>query len=169
MRPGLIASLLAALVPWGPALAQDESCAPLSWSVGREIDLFADYLPTVESTQSLPKEGVFSLVLKSTADVIYPVAPERGSDGGYGGIVTIESMPAGRYEIALSDDAWVDAVQDNVRLSTGPTGRVRECRGVRRSVEVEVKGQPLTLQISGAKLARINIALVRIWPFEWKW
>jgi len=40
---------------------------------------------------------------------------------------------------------------------------------VRRSVDVDVQGEPLTLQIGGAAAHRINIAVVRIWPFEWRW
>ena len=168
MRARLIACvpfLLAA----APASAQDEGCRNFAWSVGREIDLFDEPLPVVRDAQYLPKEGAFSFVLKPVADVIYPVAPQRGSDGGKGGVVTIESIPAGRYQIALSADAWVDAVQDDKRLATMDYGRDQKCPGVRRSVEVEVKGEPLTLLIGGARVDRLKIAVLRIWPFKWQW
>ena len=94
---------------------------------------------------------------------------ERGSDSGKGGIVTIESIPAGRYQIALSDDAWVDAIQGNAHLPVLVPSRTKVCPGVMRSVEVEVKSEPLILQIGGAHVQRINIAVVRVWPFEWRW
>jgi hypothetical protein len=168
MRAALIACVLP-LLGAPEAVAQEENCRQFSWSMGREIDLFDEPLPVVESAQSLPKEGVFALLLKPAADVIYPVPPERGSDGGNGAVITIESVPAGRYQIALSEEAWVDAVQDNGRLSILAVDRNKECPGVRRSVDVEVTSQALTLQIGGAKVRRINIALVRVWPFEWKW
>jgi len=151
------------------AAAQDETCRNFSWSMGRTIDLFDEPLPNVQNTQSLPKEGAFALVLKPVAEVIYLVPPERGSDGGLGGIVTIESLPAGRYQIALSDEAWVDAIQGNGRLPVLASSRTRECPGVVRSIEVEVKGEPLTLEIGGAHLQRINIAVLRVWPFTWRW
>ena len=109
------------------------------------------------------------MVLKPVADVIYFVPPGRGSDGGLGGLVTIESLPAGRYQIALSDGGWVDAIQDNKRLPELASSRTRECPGVVHSVEVDVQSQPLTLQIGGAQARRINIAVVRVWPFEWRW
>jgi hypothetical protein len=165
------AALIACLVPILAAaeVAAQDNCRNFSWSVGRSIDLFDEPLPTVQSSQSLPKEGVFALVLKPVADVIYPMAPERGSDGSWGGVMTIESLPAGRYQIALSEDGWVEAIQENVRLPLLASGRTRECQGVRRSVDVEVKGEPLTLQIGGAAARRISIAVVRIWPFEWRW
>jgi hypothetical protein len=151
------------------AAAQGESCRNFSWSIGRSIDLFDEPLPTVESGQALPKEGAFAVVLKPVADVIYFMPPERGSDGGLGGVVTIESLPAGRYQVALSDDGWVDAIQDNKRLGELASSRTRECPGVLHSIEVEVQSQPLTLQIGGAHARRINIAVVRVWPFEWRW
>ncbi len=31
-------------------------------------------------------------------------------------MITLENVPAGRYQIALSDEAWVEALQDNKRL-----------------------------------------------------
>jgi len=40
---------------------------------------------------------------------------------------------------------------------------------VLHSIEVEVRSEPLTLQIGGARTRRINIAIVRVWPFEWRW
>ena len=168
MRTALIACLLPVLAA-ADAAAQDVHCRNFSWSVGRTIDLFDEPLPTVQSNQSLPKEGVFALVLKPVADVIYPLTPERGSDSAWGGVMTIENVPAGRYQIALSEEAWVEAVQENKRLVTFASTRVHECRGVRRSVDVDVQGEPLTLQIGGAAAHRINIAVVRIWPFEWRW
>src|SRR3954470_15364304 len=165
---GLIAGLLALLVAAGAA-AQEPNCRNFSWSVGRTIDLFDEPLPTVQSNQSLPKEGVFAIELRPVADVIYPTTPERGSDGSWGGVITIENLPAGRYQIALSEDAWVEAIQDNKRLAIQASSRLRECRGVRRSVDVDVQGDPLTLQIGGAGVHRLNVAVVRLWPFEWRW
>ncbi len=38
----------------------------------------------MQSAQSLPKEGVFALLLRPVADVIYQMTPERGSDGSWG-------------------------------------------------------------------------------------
>jgi hypothetical protein len=166
---GVVACVLSLLLATTEAAAQEVNCRNFSWSMGRTIDLFDEPLPTVQNNQALPKEGAFALLLKPAADVIYLTPPERGSDSGLGGVVTIESIPAGRYQIALSDDAWVDAIQGNAHLPALASSRTRECPGVVRSVDVEVKGEPLTLQIGGAHAQRINIAVVRVWPFEWRW
>ena len=172
MRTALIAKILFVLFLLGGAAgaaAQGDNCRNFSWSVGRTIDLFDEPLPTVQSAQSLPKEGVFALLLRPVADVIYQMTPERGSDGSWGAVITLENVPAGRYQIALSDDAWVEAIQENKRLVTFASARVKECHGVRRSVDVDVQGEPLTLQVGGASVRRLNIAVVRVWPFEWRW
>jgi len=167
MRAALIACLLPFLAAT-EAAAQDK-CRNFSWSMGRQIDLFDEPLPVVQSAQWLPKEGAFSLILKPVGDVIYLKTPERGSDGSWGAVITFENVPAGRYQIALSEEAWVEAIQENVRLAVRAADRGQECRGVRRSLEVEVRGEPLTLQVGGAGVRRVNVAVVRIWPFEWRW
>jgi hypothetical protein len=169
MRAVLIACVFPLLVASPPAAALDEDCGLVPSTVGRESDPFASYVPTIDSARSLPKEGVFALRLRPVGDVIYPVLPERGSDGGNGGIVTLENIPAGRYRIVMSEEAWVDAVQGNVRLPLLSVRRVVDCPGTRQSVQVEVRGEPLTLQFGGAAARLVKIAVLRVWPFEWKW
>jgi hypothetical protein len=169
MRALLIACVLPILAVSPPAAALDDDCGQVPSTNGREGDPFASYLPTVDSALSLPKEGVFALHLRPASEVIYLVLPERGSDGGNGGIVTLENIPAGRYRIVTSEEAWIDVVQDNARLPVLASRRVDDCPGTRQRVQVEVKGQPLTLQFGGASAERIKVAVLRIWPFEWKW
>jgi hypothetical protein len=165
---GLFASVFS-LAGAAEVAAQGETCRNFSWSIGRSIDLFDEPLPAVESGQALPKEGAFALILKPVADVLYFVPPDRSSDGGQGGVVTIESLPPGRYQIALSQEGWVDAIQDNRRLPELASSRTHECPGVVHSIDVEVKSEALTLQIGGSHARRVNIAVVRVWPFEWRW
>jgi hypothetical protein len=147
----------------------EERCRQFWSSTVQRIELFADYLPTVESRQSLPKEGVFSLQLQPADEVIYLLAPERGRDGGHGGIVTIEGIPAGRYYVALSEPAWIEAVQDDRRLPIFAEAHTSTCANVRQSLEIAVESRPLTLQIGGARTDRVSIGILRIWPAEWRW
>ncbi|HZQ01706.1 MAG TPA: hypothetical protein VFB13_19335 [Reyranella sp.] len=163
------ACVLGVLALTSSGTAQDDNCRSFAWSVGRTIDLFDEPLPNVRSGQSVPKEGAFALNLLPVADVIYPVSPDRGSDGGRGAVVTVETIPAGRYQIALSAEAWVDVIQENRHLPTTLQSQDKRCPGVRRSVEVEVKSLPLTLELGGAQVDRINIAVLRLWPFKWQW
>ena len=115
MRAGFAACVLTALA--ATAAAAEDGCRKFDWPVNREIELFGEgFFADVESGSALPKDGVFSMLLRPVAQVIYTVPPERGRDDGYGGVVTLEWIAAGRYQITLSGDAWVDAVQNDKRL-----------------------------------------------------
>ena len=116
----------------------------------------------VESELALPKDGVFSLLLQPVADVIYLVPPERGSDDGLGGVITLEWISAGRYQMTLSDEAWVDAVQNERRLPMlGLDRAAATARACARACSSRSRAVPLTLQIGGATVRRINIAVLR--------
>jgi len=58
--------------------------------------------------------------------------------------------------VTLSDEAWVDAVQD-VR-SVGSTRR-SDCAGLRKSVRLDLGIAPFVLQISGVASDLIAVAI----------
>lgn len=164
MRAVLNASILfvsAAIGLAGHAAAED-GCRQFAWSVEREREWFGDgFIATVESESALPKDGVFSLLLQPVSRVIYLVPPERGRDDGLGGIVTLEWISAGRYQVTLSGDAWIDALQHDRRLPILASTRRWDCPGIRLSVQFEIESSPLTLQFGGAGVRRLNIAVLR--------
>jgi hypothetical protein len=160
MRKLLIACVLALFAVQAAAAA--DGCRQFAWSVDREQELFSDgFVADVESDSALPKDGVFSLLLQPVASVLYVVAPERGRDDGLGGTVTLEWISAGRYQVTLSGDAWIDAVQNERRLPLLASTSRDDCPGIRKSVQFEVDSVPLTLQFGGASLRRLNIAVLR--------
>ena len=112
MRGVLVALLLMPLGLAGPAAGGD-GCGRFGWPLTREIELFSDgYMPAVEASSWLPREGAFTLILAPVSSAFYLVTPERGRDDGFGGIVTLQWIAAGRYQVTLTDDAWIDVVQD---------------------------------------------------------
>jgi hypothetical protein len=160
MRTALIGCVLAILA--ATAVAADDGCGRFDWSVDREQELFGDgFQADVRSESALPRDGVFSLRLQPVATVIYLVPPERGRDDGLGGVVTLEWISAGRWQVTLSADAWIDAVQNDRRLTPLATTSRTDCPGIRQSVQYEVEGVPLTLQFGGASVKRLNIAVLR--------
>ena len=160
MRAGFLACLILA-AGTGGALAED-GCERFAWPVDRERELFSDgFVAGVASESALPRDGVFALLLQPVATVIYMVPPERGRDDGLGGLVTLEWISAGRYQITLSADAWVDAVQNERRLVPVAASSRPDCPGIRQSIQFDVQNQPLTLQFGGASVRRLNIAVLR--------
>jgi hypothetical protein len=162
MRAGFTACVLTALAATA-AVAAEDGCGRFDWSVNREVELFGEgFFADVESQSALPKDGVFSMLLQPVASVIYTVPPERGRDDGYGGIVTLEWIAAGRYQITLSGDAWLDAVQNDKRLPLLASTSRDDCPGIRMSVQFEIKSVPLTLQFGGAMVRRLNVSVLRV-------
>jgi len=160
MRAALIACVLCLAAATG--VAAEDGCGRFDWPVNRERELFDEgFFADVESESALPKDGAFSMLLQPIAQVIYTVPPERGRDDGYGGIVTLEWIAAGRYQITLSGDAWVDVVQNDKRLPMLASTSRDDCPGIRMSVQFEVQSVPLTLQFGGAMVRRLNVSVLR--------
>lgn len=165
MRAVLTAGILFASAATGLAgqAAAGDGCEQFAWSVEREREWFGDgFTATVESRSALPKDGVFSLLLQPVSKVIYMVAPERGRDDGLGGMVTLEWVSAGRYQVTLSSDAWIDVVQDDRRLPILASTQRWDCPGIRLSVQFEIPdSSAVTLQFGGATVRQLNIAVLR--------
>ena len=131
MRTALIGCVLAIMA--ATSAAAEDGCGRFDWPVDRELELFADgFQADVRSESALPRDGVFPLRLQPVATVIYPVPPERGRDDGLGGVVTLEWISAGRYQITLSADAWIDAVQNDRRLPMLASTSRTDCPGIRQ-------------------------------------
>jgi hypothetical protein len=163
MRAALIAGILTVLVANTTASAAEDGCGRFAWPLNREQELFAEgFFADVESESALPKDGAFSMLLLPVASVIYIVPPERGRDDGYGGVVTLEWIAAGRYQVTLSADAWIEAVQNDRRLPVLASTSREDCPGIRRSVQFEIKSVPLTLQFGGALVRRLNVSVLRV-------
>ena len=162
MRARFLACVLTFLAA-APVVVAEDGCGRFDWRVDREIELFGEgFFADVESESALPKDGAFSMLLQPVASVIYTVPPERGRDDGYGGVVTLEWIAAGRYQITLSGDAWIDAVQNDKRLPMRASTSRDDCPGIRMSVQFEIESVPLTLQFGGAMVRRLNVSVLRV-------
>ena len=163
MRTRFAACVLILLGAVASAAAAEDGCDRFAWPVDREMELFGEgFFADVESQTALPKDGAFSMLLQPIASVIYTVAPAKGRDDGYGGIVTMEWIAAGRYQITLSGDAWVDAVQNDKRLPILASTSRDDCPGIRQSLQFEIRSLPLTLQFGGAMVRRLNVSVLRV-------
>ncbi|MFZ5781339.1 MAG: hypothetical protein ACOY4R_14195 [Pseudomonadota bacterium] len=161
MRATLTACVLL-LAAAGQAAAQ-EGCHRFEWSVERERALFADgFTADVESEAVLPRDGAFSLMLRPVAQVPYVVVPQRGRDDGFGGVVTLDWIGAGRWQVTVSEDVWIDAIQNERRLPPLATTARGDCPGVRKSLRIEIRSLPLTLQFGGAGARRLNVSVLPV-------
>lgn len=159
-----IAVVAAALLAPTFAAAQEAAeCQDFAWSLTRERAWFgAQNLPVIESGGNAPASGAAILNLRPMADVVYAQPPERQpkTPGAFGAILAVAAPgKPGLYQVTLSDGAWVDVVQDGARLKTAAHTGKKGCPGLRKSLRFEVKAAPLTIQISGASVDRLSLAI----------
>lgn len=138
-----------------PALAEDADCASFKWPMNRELAAFeAEGLPTVASGAALPGlvEAV-TLKLAPQDQVTYPVPPSRTPKHtpAYGGTFTLPPIAAAdTYQVTISDEAWLEVVQDGKPVKqTGFSGS-HSCKVVRKSVRFPLGTGPATVEISDA-------------------
>lgn len=162
IRLGVVAAALAALL--APAVAAD-GCDKFAWPLAREQLLLATAdNPVVKAGETLvaiPKTA-FTLHLLSAAEATFVMPPERKpkSERWYGGLISLAAPEKpGIYQVTLSEEAWIDIVQDGrYARSVGSTGR-SDCPGLRKSVRLELGATPFVLQISGVSSDSIAIAI----------
>jgi hypothetical protein len=89
------------------------------------------------------------------------VPPERSlKPGGFGAVLALANVEkAGSYEITLSDEARIDAVQGGALVKSSDFSGQKDCPGVRKSVRFDLNSGPLTIQLSNGPGAAINLAL----------
>ena len=161
-RPGLVAIALIALLV--PANA-DDGCEKFAWSLARQREAFAAAeKPTIavgETLNALPA-GAVVIRLQPGAQATFAMPPERKprTEQWHGGMLRLPAPPkAGIYQITLSDDAWIDVIQNGrYARSVGSTGR-GDCPGVRKSVRLDLDASPVVLQLSGVAPDTIAVTI----------
>ena len=148
-----------------PAAADSDPCTAFKWPVRREKQAFeGTQLPILKSGAQYP--GVMAgatVALDPQERVSYPVPPghKPRNNPAHGAVVNVSPLAAGgTYQVTLSDDAWVDLVQNGKLLRstsfTGATG----CPGIRKSVRFKLDQGPLLIEISDAGAERVNLDML---------
>ena len=162
LRPGLLAAILIASL--APAAA-DDGCEKFAWPLARERAALAAPDKTTatagDTLTSLPA-GALVIRLQPGAQASFERPPERKPriETWHGGTVRLPALAKpGIYQITLSDDAWVDVIQNGrYARSVGSSGR-SDCPGVRKSVRLDLEAGPVVLQVSGVAPDTIAIAI----------
>lgn len=162
-RFGLAAAVLIALL--APASAATDGCDKFAWPLLHEQALLtAPDKPSVQAGATLAAipAGAFVLNLQAGAQAVFAKPPERKpkAERWFGGAIRFPALgKAGIYQVTLSDEAWIDVVQDDrYARSVGSTGR-SDCPGMRKSVRLDLGATPFVLQISGAAVETIAVTI----------
>jgi hypothetical protein len=152
----------------GSAYAAGSGCDAFKWALETEKAAFAN--AGIESVATGASRGPFKqqaflFKLQPAGSVSFVAKPtSRAKSGaGHGGLLTFDPPEAaGTYQVTLSDEGWVDVVQNGAPLkSTDHTG-AKECPGVRKSVRFSVAKAPVVLQVSGVAGDDIKVAITPV-------
>ena len=149
-----------------PLHAQDKpACEQFDWSIKREQVLFgAPALSQAASGSKLDAIGSgIVLELQPHASVAFTLPPERQpkSPESFSGVIIFANVPkAGRYQVTLSAEAWIDVIQDGQAVKSTAFSGKRGCADVRKSVRFEFKPGALTIQLSGVAEKSIKLAVL---------
>ncbi|AZO12154.1 MULTISPECIES: hypothetical protein [unclassified Mesorhizobium] len=156
----VVISLFAILASPSFAMAGDTGCDTFKWPVTREQALFPA-APAAQSGAALRVGQAMSFSLAAVDTVSFEVPPGRAPAAGtFGATASVTVPPEGELQFSLSDEAWIDVVQDGQTVkSTGYSG-VKTCPGIRKSVRFKLSAGPATVQLSGAKKPGLKVAVL---------
>jgi hypothetical protein len=164
-RTFLAVALLGAMAI--PAAAREDGCTGFSFPVDAEMAwMKAPPSETIETGAKVPgmPAKALALKLKLTREVTLPVKPGRKAlaigKATYSGWFEIANLPkGGLYQITLSHEAWIDAVQNGELIHSHSFVGKPACKIVRKSVRYKLGAGPLTVQFSGAEVEALKVAI----------
>ena len=164
MRPVPTALCAMLLLSTLSARAEDATgCSKFKWSITREQAAFsAAGLPAIASGQVLPASGA-SVALQPQAKVAFVKPPARKpkADPAYAAVLSLPPVAAaGTYEVTLSDEAWIDVLQNGTDIKSSGFSGQPDCPGVRKSVRFALQPGAATVQISGASVQAIKVEVL---------
>ena len=110
---------------------------------------------------AIPSTGMM-LALRTPAEAKLPSPPERApKEGTFAGFTNFKGTPkAGTYTVSLSENGWVDLVQDGHFLKPKAFSGATDCDGIRKTMKYEISASPLVVQISGTKGDSVSVAIL---------
>jgi len=159
-------SLTFLIVSLSSTFAQDDTgCDKFAWRLARERAWFAQSDKMVvkagDKLDTIP-ERAFVITLQPGDAASFVMPPERKPKrpNAFGGTILFGAVThPGFYQVTLSDDAWVDLIQDGHYLrSAGSSGR-RDCPGLQKSVRLELAAGALILQLGDVEPRTIAVAI----------
>ncbi len=74
-------------------------------------------------------------------EAVCPSARPKKPDT-FGGVLEIDAVEPGLYQITLSDDAWIDVIQNDAFVKSAAHSGRRDCADVHKSVRFQLGQGP---------------------------
>jgi hypothetical protein len=145
----------------GAQAQEKNACDQLKWSIARERGWFAAGPKPAASGASVVAGEGYAVALAPSASIVFRAPPERApKPGSFGATLDVAPLDKpGLYQVTLSDEAWLDVIQDGAEVKSTAFSGQKDCPGVRKTVRFDLKAGPAVIQLSNAASAAINVAL----------
>ena len=147
-----------------PALAQaaePSGCDKFKWPVAHEqAALAAPPSTKLEAGGALPLDAAAQIHLAPFAEAKLDMPPERApkASPSYAGALKLGApATAGTFKVNLSEEAWIDVIQDGKLVKPVAFSGAKDCAGLRKSVKFPLAAKPATIQLSNVKDADIAV------------
>ncbi len=148
---------------------EPKGCDAFKWSLKQEAAQLA-----AAGRQAAPTDGsaltnatAYELKLSPLAEAKLPQPPEHKPkmDPSMAGFVRFAAPPvAGAYQIAISQAAWIDVVQDGRYVRPSAFSGATDCPGVRKSIRFDLAPKPFAVQISGTTASSVAMLVEPVRP-----
>jgi hypothetical protein len=165
IRSAMMTAVLVLMLPIMASAADEGGCEKFAWSLAQDrARLTSSDKPTIAvggQLVTIPMTA-FVLRLQPANQASFAMPPERTpkSEAWFGGAISLPSpQQATIYQVTLSDDAWIDVVQDGRFARSVAHTRRSDCPGVRKSVRLDLLPLPFVLQLSGSASDVVAVAI----------
>jgi hypothetical protein len=153
-------SLFVFLAGTSVTMAANAGCDAFKWPVTREQALFPA-APAAQSGGAVAVGQAVDFTLAAVDTISFAVPPERAPAAGtFGATASVAVPPEGELQISLSDEAWIDVIQDGQAVKSAGFSGVKTCPGIRKSVRFKLTPGAATIQLSGAKKEDLKVAVL---------
>ena len=137
-------------------------CDHFKWSLAREKAWFAETPEPVDAGADVAAAPrAYELTLKGGEAAGFALPPKTPVPAGeFAGAVKLAAIAKpGVYQVTVSREAWVDAVQNEKRVRSANVSRQRDCAVFAKSVRFELEAGPAVLQFSGVSAPTLVFAV----------
>jgi hypothetical protein len=148
----------------GPAFsfaAEPSGCDKFKWPIDHERSaLLAPRTARLEAGAALAFDAAASVHLAPFAEAKLALPPERApkTSPSFAGAFELGAPgAAGIFKISLSDEGWIDVIQDGRFVKPVAFTGATDCQGLRKSVRFPLEAKPLTIQLSDVRSSDISV------------
>ncbi len=140
--------------------AEPSGCDKFKWQVTHERAALSAAAAHLQSGAVLPLDAAADIQLTPFAEAKLDMPPERApkASPSYAAEIKLDAPAAGgTFKISISQEGWIDVIQDGHFVKPAAFSGATDCAGLRKSVKFPLAAKPATIQFSNVKGSDISV------------